>query len=201
MSRHEHWRRDYRENRYCRYLSQDELDHRIRDIVLNMLCLQPDAKIGLPEFGRQGIQWMVLFTHACEEMALRHGPHPNGFTRNIFHREPFPDFAGELARKAAAVLQKRGISGGRFLIKYGRSNHISALYEHGRFRVQPASYYGKPDHNGAVRDDELALQVSLALKREQIMRVVRNPEEVPAAYAGQRLDFRFEHSSDYWLIV
>lgn len=77
MPRHEHWRRDYRENRYCRDLTQDELNQRARDIVLNLLRLTPEGKVGLPEMGTQGIRWMLLWTHVLEEMKLRHGPYPN----------------------------------------------------------------------------------------------------------------------------
>ena len=197
--RHQLWRLAYREDRYCRYLSQAELNQRIRDIVLNLTQMTPEAKIGLPPMNSAGIRWMVLFTHMLEEMKLRHGPHPAGFTRGIFHTEPYPDFAGELAKKAASALVSKGISSENVLIKYGKPEHMALLHEQGRFRVQPASYYSKPDHNGAVRDDELSLHLSLALNREAVLRIVQNPEEVPADFRGQRLDVGFQHPRDYWL--
>jgi hypothetical protein len=195
----DHWRLSYRENRYCRHLTQAELNRRVRDIFLNFLRLTPDAKVGLPPMSAAGIKWMVLWTHVLEEMRLRHGPYPNGFTREILHREPYPDFAGELAQKAASVLVSRGVSSGNVLIKYGKPEWMASLYEHGRFRVQSAGYYSKPDHNGAVRDDELSLQVSLALNRCDIVNVVTNPQDVPAEAPDQRFDVDFRHPTDYWM--
>ena len=199
MSRHEHWRLAYRENRYCRRLTQDELNQRIRDIFLNMLRLTPEGKVGLPAMSAQAIQWMVSWTHVLEEMKLRHGPYPKGFTSDILHREPYPDFAGTLAQTAASVLSSRAVASQDLLIKYGRPHFMTALYEHGRFRVQSASYYGRADHNGAVRDDELALQISLSVRRDDVCKVVSNPEEVPPEYPGQRMNFRYEHPIDYWV--
>jgi hypothetical protein len=76
---------------------------------------------------------------------------------------------------------------------------MAALYEEGAIRVQPASEYAKPDHNGAVRDDERALEVSLYLTRETIRKVVINPLDVPDDLEGKRLDFRFSRTKDFWL--
>jgi hypothetical protein len=199
LPRHHRWRLAYRENRYCRYLTQGELNRRIRDIFLNMLRLNSEAKIGVLPFGAAGIQWMVLWTHVLEEMVLRHGPYPNGFTREILHTEPYPDFASELARKAASVLTSKGLSSDNILIKYGEPEHMASLCERGKFRMRAASYYSRPDHNGAVRDDELSLQVSLALRREDIIPVIRNPADVPSNWPGQRFDVGFRHPTDYWL--
>jgi hypothetical protein len=142
---------------------------------------------------------MEVWTHVLEEMVLRHGSYPNGFTREILHREPFPDFAGELARKSAGVLAAKGLKPGDAFIKYGKPEHMKALYERGEMRVQCASYYRAPDHNGAVRDDELSLPVSLGLNRAQILKVVANPEDVPDGPIEQRWDINFRSDRDYWL--
>lgn len=48
LSRHAIWRQFYRENRYCRHLNQQELNQRIRDVVLIMVRLNADGKIELP---------------------------------------------------------------------------------------------------------------------------------------------------------
>ena len=157
----------YRENRYCRHLSQKELNQRVRDIVLNMLRLTPEVKIGLPPLKPEGAKAMEIWTHVLEEMALRHGPYPNGFTRDILHSEPFPDLVGELGTKAAGILASKGLRSGDVFIKFGKTEHMRSLVEKGALRVQSASYYAAPDHNGAIRDDELSLPLSLALSREE----------------------------------
>ena len=104
IPRHEAWRKMYRENRYCRHLSQKELNQRVRDLLLNMLRVTPEAKIGLPPLESEGVKAIEIWTHVLEEMVLRHRPYPNGFSRDILHSEPFPDLVGELGTKAAGIL-------------------------------------------------------------------------------------------------
>lgn len=189
----------YRANRYCRHLSQNELNQRVRDIFLNNLRLTREAKIGLPPMGPEGIRGMELWTHVLEEMSLRHGPYPNGFTRDILHSEPFPDFVGELGQKAASVLSAKGLKPGEAFIKFGKAEHMRALFERGAMRIQSASYYATPSHSGAIRDDELSLPLSLSLTREDIVRAVLNPQAVPNEPIDQRLDIKYSAGTDYWL--
>lgn len=197
MQLHEVWRFNYRNHRYCAHLSQQELNKRIRDILLSLLTLTPEAKVGVLPTDSRGIFWMERWTHVLEEMVLRFGPYPNGFTREILHSEPFPEFVGAIASRAASALQHLPTTDG--IIKFGRPEHMHALYERGALRVQAASFYRRPDHNGAVRDDELALDISLALHRDDIIKVVVNPQDVPPGELLQRMDFRYESSTDYWL--
>lgn len=189
----------YRENRYCRHLNQKELHQRIRDIVLNMLRLKPEAKIGLDPLEAGGKKAMEIWTHVLEEMTLRYGPFPNGFTRDIFHSEPFPDLVGELGTKAASVLASRGLQLNEVFLKFGKAEHMRSLVERGSLRVQSASFYATPSHIGAIRDDELALDLALALSRDDIIKVVLNPQDVPYEPIEQRLDITYNAGTDYWL--
>jgi hypothetical protein len=77
-------RQQYRARRYASHLSQPELDRRIRDIVLNMLALTPDAKIGPRPIAKDGPIWWDRFTQALEEMQLRHGPTPMALPGTFF---------------------------------------------------------------------------------------------------------------------
>jgi hypothetical protein len=199
MKRYEWWRQSYREDRYGQHLTQPELNRRFRDVLVNLLTLTPDAKFGFPSMGPVGIRWMELMTHVQEEFFLRHGPYPAGYTRDIHRFDPIPAFAGDLAKKAARALVSKGLASNQVFIKYGKPEHMTALYQEGRLRVQPASYYSMPDHTGAIRDDELSLQVSLALSRDSIIKVVKNPQDLPPDTPSQRLDFRFQHDRDFWL--
>ncbi len=105
---------------------------------------------------------MGKWTHVLEEMQLRYGPYPAGFTREILHSEPFPDFASELAAKAATKLSSLGLKTGEVFIKFGKRKYMEALYEAGTLRIQPASYFLERDHAGAIRDDELSLKIGRA---------------------------------------
>jgi hypothetical protein len=164
-----------------------------------MIRVTPEGKIGLLPMESAGIRTMEVWTHVLEEMALRHGPYPNGFTREILHSEPFPDFAGELATKAARVIASKGLKSEEVFIKFGKTMHMQALFERGVLRIQPASYYAVSDHNGAIRDDELSLPISLAISRDDIVRIVLNPEDVPEGPLEHRADVTYKAGTDYWL--
>ena len=142
---------------------------------------------------------MQLITHALEEFRLTYGPYPAGFTGEVHREEKFPDLAGALAQKAASALAARGLESRDVFLRFGKPEHMTVLFEEGRLRVQPASEYSKPDHTGAVRDDELALEVSLYLTRDTIRQVVKNPQDVPEDLDWKRVDFRFSRPNDFWL--
>jgi hypothetical protein len=199
MPRHEIWRHQYRQSRYARHLSQVELDARIRDILLNQLVLTAEGKVALIGIDESTQHWPEVWTHVLEEMRLRHGSYPAGFSRDILHSEPFPDLVGELARKAAKAMATASSQGTRTLVKFGKRTHMEALFSHGAARIQPASYFAAPEHNGAVRDNELHVKWSVVLSRADIVSLVRNPQEVPLHVGSQRLDVEFRAPGDYCL--
>ena len=137
---------------------------------------------------------------AClEEMALRHGPYPNGFTRNILHREPFPDLVSNLGVKAAKIMSAKGLKPGEVFIKFGKAQHMTSLFERGALRVQSGSYYATPDHNGAIQDDEMSLPLALALTREDVIKIVLNPQDVPKDLINHRMNLTYNAGTDFWL--
>lgn len=197
--RHIQMRLQYDDHRYARHLSQPELDRRIRDIFLNLLVLTHEAKIGLPPINSKSAVWMEKWTHMLEEMQFRHGAFPAGFTRNILHSEPFPNLVSALAQKAAEAFKKKALLPGSVLIKYGRREHMETPFHEGQLRIQPASYYTRKDLNGAVRDDERRLPISFALARDDIRKIVLNPQDVPEVTPDQRVDVVFQSPADYWM--
>lgn len=199
LPRHIQMRRQYDRKRYARHLSQPELDRRIRDIVLNLFILTPEAKIGLPPVDERTAIWMEKWAHVLEEMQLRYGPFPSGFTKDTLHSEPFPDFASALAQKAAEAFRRRTLSPGSALIKYGERVHMEKLFHEGSLRIQPASYFTRKDLNDAVRDDERRLPLSFALSGEDIKKIVLNPQDVLEATPTQRVDVVLQSLADYWM--
>lgn len=189
----------YRQRRYCAHLTRDELNKRIRDIMLNMLRLTGDAKVGLMPVDPAGVMWMEKWTHVLEEMVIRYGPFPSGFESDVLHSEPFPDFVSELAGKAARRMTSLKLRPGRIQIKLGKRDFMRALYHEGRLRIQPASFFQAPDHNGAIRDDELTIGISANLNRDAVIKFVSNPQDVPDEIPDQRLDLGLRHKSDFWL--
>lgn len=139
------------------------------------------------------------WTHVLEEMALRYGPYPSGFDHDILHSEPFPDFASELARQATEAMTRLSLKPGETFIRFGRPEFMRMLHADGQLRIQPASSFQAPKYNGAVRDDELTIGMSLNLDRDGIVAVVANPEDVPPDAPDQRVDVALRHSTDFWL--
>ncbi|MCU1219839.1 MAG: hypothetical protein JWN42_1036 [Candidatus Angelobacter sp.] len=76
---------------------------------------------------------------------------------------------------------------------------MESLFEIGALRIQPASFFFEKDHIGAVRDDELTLDLSFALSREDIVKLVINPQEVPQNIKEHRFDVKLSSTTDYWL--
>ncbi len=191
-------RRQYDERRYARHLSQPELNRRIRDIFLNLLDLTPDGKIGVGPIDPEFEIWAEKWTHVLEEMQLRHGPYPAGFTRDIWS-DPLPDFASELGRKAAATMAPLGLKRDEVFIKFGSRQYMTALYEAGSLRIQPASYFANPSHNAAIKDDELTRGMSMTLSGDDIRKLVVNPQDLPEGVPEQRVDIEQRFYTDYYL--
>lgn len=199
LPRHIAWRRQYNIRRYARHLSQTELNRRIRDIFLNLLEVAPDGRIGGGPVTDDRAIWLEKWTHVLEEMQLRHGPYPAGFTRDILHSEPFPNLLADLVERAAKRISPIQIEPGTAFIKFGKREHMERLYATGALRIQPASHFADRSHNGAVRDNELEFRMSLPLNRDDIVKVVRNPQDVPLDAPDQRIDAAFTSPTDYWL--
>jgi hypothetical protein len=118
---------------------------------------------------------------------------------DILNRESFPDFASHLAKKAAERLDAVGATPGDVFIKFGKRKNMEMLYDEGRLRIQPATYFGAANHNLAIRDDELALKLTILAAREDLIALVSNPQDVPVDIPSQRVDVHLKWASDYWL--
>lgn len=109
-----------------------------------------------------------------------------------------PELASELARKAARRLEALGADPSDVFIKFGKRKYMDMLYGCGGLRIQPATYFAATVHNQAVKDDELAIEASLDLSREELTALVSNPQEAPTL-PRQRVDVKLQLESDYWL--
>ncbi|TPN46361.1 hypothetical protein FJ978_24855 [Mesorhizobium sp. B1-1-7] len=192
------YREQYRGSRYARHLSRDELGTRFRDIMRNLLTVTPNTKIGVHLVDEQNGPVWEKFTHVAEEMQLRYGPWPAGMGRDILQRDHLPNYASNLAKQAVERISALGLRRGDVFIKLGKRIHMERLYLHGQLRIQPASFFSEPNHNQAIRDDELSLSFSFAMVRDDFGKLVRYSPQADGA-AEQRLDVRFDAQSDYYL--
>jgi hypothetical protein len=76
---------------------------------------------------------------------------------------------------------------------------MNSLYERGELRIQPASFFLDKQHTGSIKDDELTLPLSFALSRDDVIKLVLNPQDVPNNIPEQRMNVQFRSSTDYWL--
>jgi hypothetical protein len=76
---------------------------------------------------------------------------------------------------------------------------MGALLAKGHVRLQPASYFAATDHNGAIRDDELNLGVSLVVSKEEWLPFFKDQQDLPADIGDQVLHVNYQSDSDYWL--
>jgi hypothetical protein len=75
---------------------------------------------------------------------------------------------------------------------------MEMLHTDGALRIQPATYFAASAHNDAVKDDELTLDASLDLSREEVTALLSNPQGVPDL-PRYRVDVKLQLESDYWL--
>jgi hypothetical protein len=199
IPRQDIWRMQYRANRYARHLSQSELDQRIRDVLLNNIHAgQEGIHLGRLNIAPDAVSspstvWIEKFTHLLEELNLRHVALDAKLPRDI------PNFASDLAKKAAARLASIGVSPEEVFVKFGKRTHMERLYEEGALRIQPATYFAETNHNEARKDDELTHVVSVVMSRDELVKVVSNPQDVPSIIPDQRIDVILKWPSDYWL--
>lgn len=197
LPRHVQQRMHYREKRYMRHLTDGEVEERINDIMLNLLALNDEAKISLlPLHEKETHIWLEKWTHILEEMVLRHGPYPAGMRPNML---TLPDLASDRAERAVELMRRFAPQNRNVLIKYGKREFMEPLLKKGQLRLQPASYFNEPSHNAAVRDDELNLHASYVLSREDIVKIVKNPQDVPPVIPDQRVNVTHFVKTDYWL--
>ena len=145
------WAREYADNRYLRFETRTALNQRYQDLITNITVLTHTGQVTLTEEKL----WHRLFKHVVIEMFRRgEPPVPHNFHPSVAPAILFPD--KELCMRAAAAVA-RVSKQGAYLVKYGKADHMRRLYERGELHVTPASAFGDPDHNQAVRDNELSL--------------------------------------------
>jgi hypothetical protein len=152
MKRHEWWRQQYREARDLDHLSPEQLSLRLFECMNNSRTRTERGKLGiLSPREENGERWMVWTTEVFEECVLRGYGYPgpiniSGYRGAFEHAfDPIPDMDAALAK----------YNGTNYLLKFGDPYWLRQSLEKGAFRIAPASFYDKDDHNHARRDKEL----------------------------------------------
>lgn len=194
------WRRQYHSRRYMEFLSESELKQRIKDIFTNMLVLTEDGKIGLVPPGTLGHYLMESFTHAIEELAIRHGSFPGGFADGFIKGAQIPNPHKPIAKKAAELAKQKRLQPGKYFAKYGKLVFLRPAFEDGIIRICPATAYDDPSLNPAIRDNELEITIE-ALPTETKLTVVksRNVAEGVPIHATSNIKITQKSATNYYV--
>lgn len=159
MKRHEMWRMQYHSRRYMEHLSDDGIEQRVRDVILNQTVLTEENKIGLHPINKEGEYWMVMWTHLLEEFLIRYGPYPAGFDKKLIKNLKLPFSDSPTAEKVCKAVKQLNIEAGKFLFKYSNIKWIEQTQKKGIVRISPATSYKDASLNPAVHDEELEFSI------------------------------------------
>lgn len=150
------WRVDYRVRRYLEDLSDAELRQRGCDAFRNFMTINPAGKASpLPVDHRLHIYWRMRFVHFLEECANRFGPYPRGLGKEFMAELRIPNPRSKKAITALAAIARSLFEDGKYLVKYGRREHLERMLHDGMLRIAPASTFSESSLNDAIRDAEL----------------------------------------------
>lgn len=175
MKNHEVWRIHYQMHRYMEFLPLEQLNQRVKDIYSNLLIFSEDGKIGFRPLNKEGQYWMILWTEILEEFRLRYGEYPNGFESNLI-KKVIPDNFEKIAINAKQAIDFIGDIQNYSFYKFGKANRLSEMYEVGKIRISPASFYDNSSFNDAIRDEELKFITSFSSKHTTITNITKNSE-------------------------
>ena len=208
---HNEWVREYVGNRYCRFEIREELHQRLQDIWVNTQVLTPSGRMGLTT----DENWYRMLQHVITEMHLRGEP-PTPSNEHPHVPEARPFFDGEICRKAASIVAARRAADD-VLVKYGKREHMEALFRKGEVYLSSATSYNESAHNQAVRDDELAIELKgghmrathpmqfydkarpaphTTLNEGDVFRLVF---ELPELATDQYATMTIQMATDYWM--
>lgn len=160
MNRYESVRLQYRKNRYLEYLSQAELDVRIRDIGVNHFTVKSDGVFRYDGFEPElikvmGRYWIFLLVDISEELEIRYGAFPSGFNEDLFFKGEryIQDLHSKYLKADLAIAGSAGVDDFE-IFKYGKSKWLNDMFTDGVMRLTPTSRYDDDSLNSAVRDDE-----------------------------------------------
>ncbi|MCA1436422.1 hypothetical protein I6F33_26100 [Bradyrhizobium sp. BRP20] len=156
----------YRANRYMQALSREELEQRLHDVIANVITLGDDGKYTLIKPRRDGmhsptrnIDFLSLYTELAEEFLIR------GLLDGEKSANP-PEKIRRLADEswcrradwvdASQYSRESYFNAPKMLFKFGKAEHMRALYERGELLVRPASYFAGAE-GLARQDNELTM--------------------------------------------
>ena len=152
----EKFRAEYRTYRYLSDLMDDELLNRGRDTFRNFMTINSAGKVStLPSAHQFHMYWRMRFMHFLEECVLRFGPYPNGLSSEFTNKLKIPNPNSKKVQLAISAVDRSILEDGKYLVKYGKHEHLKQMLLSGIVKISPASTYADASLNEATRDTEL----------------------------------------------
>lgn len=149
-------RKSYRSHRYLQDLPGEELQQFWKDAFRNFMTINGEGKAAPLSLKHPWHwYWRVRLLHALEEISIRFGSYPNGFSDAFVSSIKFPHPDSQRIRKASSLVDWQSLVRGQYLVKYGQKAHLLEMLDKGLIRVAPASSYAAVDYNDAISDTEL----------------------------------------------
>ncbi|MEO9487061.1 hypothetical protein [Nisaea sp.] len=150
MENEESWRLEYRIRPYLRHAPEHSLKDRLHDIMMNILYLTAEGKIGVKPPGRTQNPWLQKL------IDLEHECHVRGLDIQKLSIEDLPYTKNlEIIKKNFSKLEKFRCR--QMFCKYGQKKYMESMIKKGVVRVAPASSFSGDGHNVAQKDQELAI--------------------------------------------
>lgn len=178
----------YRNNRYLRHLTEEELKERFDDALINILTVS-EGKIGMSPSD----YWYNVFTHIQEESELRYGEIRTKFRKDHGLFTNLKILEGMAVQSLSKYKQNENS-----LIKFGSKQHMENLYKKGSLRIQPASYFLKENHNFAAKDHELEMTVSFVISPKEAESIAEIGDG-STIIEDQIIQFTHTLKNDFWI--
>jgi hypothetical protein len=85
-------------------------------------------------------------------------------------------------------------------VRYGKAEHVVGMFEHGTFRLAPASGYDDPTLNRARQSNELLIEAEVDTKRERFARGGTSPTDPDIPFVPLSATMTKKATSDFYVL-
>jgi hypothetical protein len=149
---------DYQRDRYLSHLTRDQLASRLMDVMYNIHVVDAEDRITIDPADPASLYWLSRLQEIQVEMVIRYGPDAMRKEKLLAGQEWPLSLQRQKWRFSGALASPESLTR-PYLIKYGDSQFLQRLVDHGELLLSPASRYADPSLNAAIRDDERTARI------------------------------------------
>lgn len=167
----------YHDKPYMRHLTNEEMAERFNDVISIPMTLTSDGKVGIVSPESSGPEIFApeveKITDVFEECRYRYGGdyHPPEDQIRRPGQVPIPSNISESASSSMQELDRilQTSPTKAVLAKFGDSRYMRPMYESGKLRMTPASFYDA-EQNAARQDDERRIELNIYQGDRKVLR-------------------------------